>query len=304
MNAECPYCGSVEGKNFLAKEHMFGQGGDFTYRQCADCGSLRAIDPPERLDEYYPTSYYSQVALRTSLARKIRARLYLSRLSFVVNWNPRSDLDAIKRAGFNKKKTLLDVGCGSAAWLVHDLRALGYSAVGIDPYIQHDVSDNFGLSVKKASIDTISDRYDVIIFRHSLEHVPNPIETLRQAADRLSPGGTVIVCVPIVGWAWTNYGVDWVQLDAPRHFSIFTDRSIELIAEKAGLFLCDSVHDSTDFQFWGSDAIRAGRTISESKPPKRAVRRTMLRNAKTLNDKREGDSAQYFLRRTRTHQAT
>lgn len=56
------------------------------------------------------------------------------------------------------------------------------------------------------------------MFHHSFEHIADPFETLC-SVRRLLSSGTCLIRIPIVdSWAWENYGVNWIQIDAPRHF--------------------------------------------------------------------------------------
>ena len=217
MSDVCPICDNSNGSVTSATERMFGLPGTFSYRECRDCGCLYLLDIPEDLSVYYGIGYYSKIKSNITMPRKIRTIVYLSRLSFLVNWKTRHDLDALKLVNLNKNKSLLDVGCGSAAWLVHDLRDLGYTAVGVDPYITEDVLDRFGLSVMRASIYDVSGHYDIVMLQHSLEHMPKPKQVISKVRSLLSEDGVCIIRVPVVGWAWQHYGPNWVQLDAPRH---------------------------------------------------------------------------------------
>ena len=227
--------------------------------------------------------------------RKMRDQIYLSPFSALVNWHSRSDLDAIRYCGFRKNQSLLDVGCGGGH-LIYDLRQLGYRAEGIDPFIEADAKDKFGVRVRKVDIRQVSDRYDAILFRHSLEHMPHQVETLAAARDRLLPGGKVVVCIPVIGWAWRHYNVHWSQLDAPRHLILHTVDSFKLAAKKANLHVERTVYDSDDFQFWVSELYRQGRPLHGSKPPGRLEMMRMRRRAAVLNRHQDGDKVQFYLR--------
>lgn len=295
MAMYCPICDAEDGEVFVAKEQMFGLPGSFRYRECTGCGCLYLMDEPADLPAYYPDDYYSFQRHKISLARKTRAKLYLSRFSSLVDWRPRSDFDALKAAQFDKNKSLLDVGSGGAAWMVHDLRELGYKAVGVDPYIKADVHDRFGVSVMKQTLDAVAGVYDIVVFRHSLEHMSAPRDVMRKVRSLLSPGGVCIVCVPVVGWAWKHYRVNWIQLDPPRHLCIYTPKAMALLAEGAGLDCFKTVYDSTDYQFWASDEQVKGRLLTGSKPPRGRIRGDLRRKARALNAQGLGDSAQFFL---------
>ena len=78
--------------------------------------------------------------------------------------------------------------------------------------------------------------------------------TTEKITRLLSDNGVCLLRIPVKSdYIWQRYGVDWVQLDAPRHFFLHTMRSLRLLAEKSGLRIEDSVFDSTEFQFWGSE---------------------------------------------------
>ncbi len=262
---------------------MFSLPGSFKYRQCENCSCIYLIEIPDKLELYYGDGYYSKVASRISAARKLRTMLYISKFSFLVDWNPRRDLDALKVAKFDKSKTLLDVGCGSAAGLVHDLRDLGYNATGVDPYISADVKDRFGYSVLKKTIFELEGQYDLVLFRHSLEHIANPKEVIFKARSLLAPGGQCVICVPVVGWAWKIYGSNWVQLDAPRHLCIYTENGMDILAKSAKMTVTNVVFDSDDFQFWASEGYEKGKTLSQCEKPSPQRRRTLRLMAKELN---------------------
>ncbi|MGC8006318.1 class I SAM-dependent methyltransferase, partial [Salmonella enterica] len=76
-----------------------------------------------------------------------------------------------------------------------------------------------GLTIKKIDfLDFNAYDFDVIMYNHSFEHLSNPVEHLQQAYRSLKSSGKLIIRIPTVSsFAWTKYGVNWVQLDAPRH---------------------------------------------------------------------------------------
>jgi SAM-dependent methyltransferase len=291
---ECEICNSNGGKIHHVREMMFGGGDEFEYLECPNCGCLSLVDVPADLSKYYPEGYYSMVQGNPSVVRKLRNYIYLSPLSFLVNWRARLDLDVIRRCKLRKDQALLDVGCG-AGLLLEDLRELGYHAEGVDPFVAADIKDRFGIRVFKKCLDDVTETYDVIIFRHSLEHMPRQLEVLRSARKRLRPGGTCVICIPIVGWAWREYGANWSQLDAPRHLFLHTVESFKVVAEKAGLRLDRVIYDSNDFQFWSSDLYREGKKLQGCIPPGWFKRMQLRRRARALNRARDGDTVQLYL---------
>lgn len=274
---------------------MFGRRERFEYWECSDCGCLSLVNVPENLRKYYPENYYSLRISRSNSLRRLRNRIYLSPLSFLVNWHRRSDLDAMRHARLTRKTRLLDVGCG-AGYLIADLRELGYSAEGLDPFIAEDIRDHAGVRVHLKTLEQIMGSWDIILFRHSLEHMPDQVNVLRTARQRLREGGVCVVCIPVVGWAWRYYGTDWMQLDAPRHLVIHTLKSLRLIAAKAGFVVDKVVFDSDELQFWASELHRQDRVLTKNDRPG-IVRRSVMRiRAWSLNRRGIGDKAQFYLR--------
>lgn len=293
LRVTCQVCKGEQGTPHIAKEMMLGTKEEFIYWECLDCGCLSLINIPKNLGKYYAKNYYSFNAGSSKRLKKLRDYLYLSPFSFLVNWRPRTDLDVIRRINLQKDMSLLDVGCGSG-YLLHDLRNLGYKARGVDPHIDRDVYDHLGKRVEKKTLAEVDEKFDVILFRHSLEHMQ--LDMLHVASQRLKESGTCVVCIPLAGWAWKQYASHWVQLDAPRHLFLHTCKSFTLLAEDSGFTVERVVYDSNDFQFWGSEAYLQGTPLSSAARPSYLQRLQMRRKAARLNAQGEGDTAQFYLR--------
>ena len=95
-----------------------------------------------------------------------------------------------------------------------------------------------------------------------------------------------------------------MQLDVPRHFFLHTVASIALLAQRSGLRLARTIHDSTAFQFWASEQYRLGVPLFDERSYM-VDRSTSLfdprrieeyeRRARELNATGEGDQACFFL---------
>lgn len=273
---------------------MLGTRDLFSYWECAHCGCLSLLDPPSDPAKYYPQSYYSFRANTTNRIRRLRTRLYLSPPFVVRHFRRRTDLDVIRTIPLRRNMSILDVGCG-AGCLIGELRELGYTAEGLDPFIPADIYDRFGLRVRRSTLDAPGPRYDVVLFRHSLEHMPLP--SLRFARSLIADKGLCVVCIPIVGWAWTRYRTNWVQLDPPRHLFLHTRKSFELLATANGFQIERVVFDSSEFQFWASEAYEGDIPLALSNRPNLFQIIRMRRAAAALNKREIGDSAQFYLRR-------
>jgi SAM-dependent methyltransferase len=105
---------------------------------------------------------------------------------------------------------VLDVGAGDGA-LVDALRGLGRPTVGLErkPVREH---------MQAGEIEELEGPYAAIVFWHSLEHLRAPADALRHAADRLQPGGVLVLSLPnSASWQARVFGDRWFALDLPRH---------------------------------------------------------------------------------------
>src|SRR5215472_13549461 len=127
------------------------------------------------------------------------------------------------------------------------LREIGFTNVmGVDLYIANEIDHGNGVKVCKGTLDVIEPSWDVIMLHHSFEHMTNPLQTLQAIVQHLSPGGICLIRIPIASsYAWQHYRTNWVQLDCPRHFFLHSVRSLERLANEAGLRLANTLYDST-----------------------------------------------------------
>ncbi|HJH26402.1 MAG TPA: hypothetical protein C5S37_06415 [Methanophagales archaeon] len=178
--------------------------------------------------------------------------------------------------------------------------------VGVDPYIDEEVI-NRDVKILKKTIHELPDRqkFDLIISNHSFEHIPDQLETLVKVSKILSENGVCLIRMPVrTEYIWNRYGVNWVQIDAPRHFFLHTLKSFELLVKKSGLIIQDVIFDSTEFQFWGSEQYKRDISLmaenSYSVYPKKSIFtneqiKEFKKMAKGLNMNKKGDQAAFYL---------
>jgi hypothetical protein len=64
--------------------------------------------------------------------------------------------------------------------------------------------------------------------------------------------------LPVSGCrAWHEYGVNWIELDAPRHVFVPSVKGFVTLAERAGFDVAHIEFDGTPFEFFGSEQYRA-----------------------------------------------
>lgn len=314
---QCRICGDdSEHRTYQVKEMMLGKHDEHTYFQCNHCQCLQIANVPEDIASYYPDNYYSyadpaqQSGLKSLLMRQrdqyaVTGKSLLGRLLQFAS--PNDKLAMLRPLDLQKDSKILDIGCG-AGHLLHSLKELRFeNLLGLDPFNQEDIRYENGLIIEKRDIFSETKTWDVIMFHHSFEHLSDQHGTLQKAWEQLTPGGTVLIRVPTVSsYAWQHYGVNWVQLDAPRHLFLHSVESIKQLAEQHGFTLEKTLYDSFAFQFWGSEQyeqgidLRSPRSYAENQHTaifsKQEIK-AFAKRSKELNAVNQGDQAAFYLRK-------
>jgi SAM-dependent methyltransferase len=321
MTLRCRICGNTQGhERYAVREMYFGTREKFEYFRCGSCGCLQIVDIPPDMQKYYPAEYHSFDKIKEEKGMKRRLGIkrneyalfgkgFLGRLLYDMR-PPLMPFQLIGRICRTKEHSFLDIGCGSGM-LPYYLRDLGIKDVtGIDPFIDSDISYPSGLKILKKSLEEFADEagrtFDTVMFNHSLEHMPAPGKALENAGRLLKDDGTVMIRIPTVSsYAWEYYRTDWVQLDAPRHFFLFSAESIDILAKKEGFIRYDTVYDSNEFQFWGSEQYRRDVPMESTKSYKHGGTSlfskrdldTFRARAAQLNRQGRGDMAGFYLKK-------
>lgn len=314
----CRICSSAEvlGRHTTV-EMMYGTRETFGYFQCARCLCLQIDSIPSDLARHYAGGYYSYrpAERRANLLKRWAGRLRDRHAVFggggigkrLFERSPVVELRSLRPLQLRRDSRVLDVGCG-AGFLVFALGELGLRhAEGIDPFLPEPLVYDNGVRVRQLDVVQVQGEWDVIMFHHSFEHLADPAATLARVAELLAPGGQCLLRVPTVtSYAWRHYGVDWVQLDAPRHLYLFAHESIRHLAQAQGFEVEAIVHDSTAFQFWGSEQYRLGVPLHDPRSPARNPEGGLFsaqqmaewgQRSLALNAEQQGDQACFYLRR-------
>lgn len=311
LTDDCVACGADgrDAPRFEAREVQDMTGETFTYRLCQGCGSLQITEVPDDLGRYYDASSYSSFNVKTSLVDRPLVQNPLSRaaLRAVGAVHRRTGrgigLRFVRDAGISPDESVIDIGSGIGENLVH-MRLLGHrELVGSDPFLPADIDRN-GVKVLRRHHTELTGSYDWVVMNHSFEHVPDPHAMLASATRILAPGGRVLVRMPIMGSvAWERYGMDWSQIDAPRHLVLYTPQAMDAMAAAAGLKVDRLFHDSWSFQFWGSELIRRdlphkGASLAQARAhfSKQQIA-AWEEESRELNARGEGDAGGYVLTR-------
>lgn len=231
MLAPCPLCETPGILSFTGEAEPHG------VLVCAACGFGRTVpQPPDAILESLYRGEYTSVD-----ARKFGGPIEAVRRFFVRALARR----IARRCGTHGR--VLDVGCGDGKLLVA-LEALGFAGTGVElnERVDERLPPGSGIRIHvgpltDAALPAASFR--VVVLRHVLEHLRDPVATLREIRRVIEPGGTLVIAVPNLASWQARLGRDrWFHLDLPRHLFHFTPASLTLALERAGFAITRVSH--------------------------------------------------------------
>ena len=290
---------------------MYGSRERFAYFVCAECGCLQIADIPSDLGRHYPSQYYSLAPAngrRMSWRRRMAARWEAARQGGLIGrlcaaLKPNEELRLLCDIGIGPDDAILDVGCGRGDRVKMLIEAGFRRAEGVDAFLAGDVTFEGRVVARPGRIEDVAGPYRLVMFHHSLEHMPDQQAALSRARDLVGAAGRVLVRVPTCSSvAWSDYRENWVQLDAPRHLYLHSRDSLRRLAEDCGFQVSRMIDDSGSFQFWGSEQYRRGIALNDpaghgkaNKLFTKAEMRGFAAQAQALNARGEGDQVAVIL---------
>ena len=225
----CQFCGMqiTDLTSRSCKDYISGD--TFDLLSCKNCRcSFTRSNHPNRNKNYYGADYYNSEAGKFSnLIEKVFRFNHIKNAKFLKNNFPAA--------------RLLEVGCGRG-YLLRELQKIGAEVY----CLESTQAANWILTNQDIKVIAIeeedegswpfqSDFFQLIIYWHVLEHLPDPIESLKQATRCLSPGGTLCISVPNVTSLQARLSlVTWFHLDVPRHLFHFSQSGLISLLEDQG----------------------------------------------------------------------
>jgi SAM-dependent methyltransferase len=224
----CPLCGGTSATTVATRDGKTGKA--LHTVQCNGCG-LGYTDPlptPSELAAYYENVYRQdyKAASEPQLRHVLRAARNAAR-----RWQWLREKLPIPAGA-----RTLDIGASSGEF-VFLASTLGYRATGFEPhkgYAGFGVRE-LGVDVRQGTLEAnlpsvAHEKFDVVSMFHVLEHLPDPVATLRQLSEALSDHGVLYIEVPDA----TRFGSPHYMFFR-AHLLYFTRQSLRSLARAAGL---------------------------------------------------------------------
>lgn len=222
----CALCGFPYNHLFLKMKDPGGiSDEEFILVKCNRCG-LVYLDPmPSSTDVQ---AYYNEKYFETSTIGKSANDIYRLQLA-----------KAILKIKPPKGKAL-DVGCGDGSLLLM-MKRLGWTVFGIDvsesavklAQSKLGTKNVFNCSLIQCTFP--SSFFDVISFRHVLEHLHKPLDELIEVKRILKKDGIISITAPNIDSIYFRiFKKNWYHLDIPKHLYQFSSKTLEKLLEKAG----------------------------------------------------------------------
>ncbi len=272
------------------RDRLFGAPGEWALRRCSRCG-LIWLDPRPGVAALSAlhAGYYTHAPDAGAGASRLRVQVRAAVLDRTLGY----DLAHAAGAPGRQARLLarlppirelvqgevaylpaapgalvLDVGCGDGRFLAL-MRDLGWRVRGVEPdpaaavVARSHVGDVVAVaSLEDAGLEDVS--ADAITLNHVVEHLPDPVATLRECRRILRPGGLLVVRTPnarSLGRRW--FGEAWLHWDPPRHLFVFTPGTLRECLARAGLAVrtLRTVASGGRWSWAGSRALARGARI-------------------------------------------
>lgn len=229
----CNLCGSDRYEVHLVRGDLnLFLGGEFRLVKCVGCG-LVYLNPRPCVDEL-PLLYkdnYDQFTIAVSDEPSILTRL---ERYYGLYKRCRSILY------YQRHGRLLDIGCATGDFLAAMSKHPGWELYGIE--IAASASEyarsRLGLDVRTGTLEKVEfpeKWFDVVTLWNTIEHLSDPLGTLRKIHRLLKPQGLVVFSTPNLDSLDARlFGPYWIGYELPRHLYVFSRRTIRMLATKAG----------------------------------------------------------------------
>lgn len=256
---KCPLCESSNHKLlFYAHDVQFSKTMmKFPLVRCQNCKLIYLKERPsqECISAFYPKDMYPTYkkiitisdsnSVQNKLKKAVKERLKERKSRRVDYWILRHAPPHWQVASlFPPKSRILDIGCG-AGWKLDLFKEFGWETYGFDISAEAtEIARKKGHNVQTGQFEDINypdNFFTAVQISHVIEHLPDPKIVFERVYNLLMNDGILLVETPnISGIIAKVFRADYWQVDSPRHFQLFTKKTISSLINMAG-FMIDKV---------------------------------------------------------------
>ena len=224
----CPVCGQADAAPLFSKD-------GYGMVRCTACSAVFVGEDPAGIDfdALYGQAYYtggSDAVFADYVGQEAARRAHARRKLAVLRHLP----PRIARQG-----RLLDVGCAAGFFLAEARAHYDVQGVELSTWSSAYARERLGLPVHTGTLQQAalpSNHFDVVTLWDVIEHVPDPVPLLQDAARVLKPGGRLVLTTGDWGSRYAERrGAQWHLMTPPWHLTMFSRATLALAAQRAGL---------------------------------------------------------------------
>lgn len=253
-SSEISNCQLCSGKNF----RPYLEKDNWKLVKCRDCGLIFLNPRPtqEEIKKMYGPNQYNYL---------VDGKKYINVKNEMV---PRY-LETIKTIEkFKSVGRILEIG-SATGYFLQAARTCGWEVYGVEickKGVEY-ANKEFGIETFWGTLEEANyppGYFDVIVMYHTLEHLPDPLDVLKEVKKLLREEGLLHISVPNVScWERIIQGKRWGAFALPSHLYCFSPRTLQKLCKRAGftiiggggtgeinIFLKKNHFSSTLIPFW------------------------------------------------------
>jgi 2-polyprenyl-3-methyl-5-hydroxy-6-metoxy-1,4-benzoquinol methylase len=208
----------------------------FSIWECHNCYLRFTQNFPsqDEIGRYYKAeAYVSHTDSKKGLINNLYHR--------VRNFTLKSKRKLVQQETHLSKGNILDVGCGTGAFL-NEMKSAGWKITGLEPDKKASKNAEKLYKIKTQNPEELfqlpPNSYDAITMWHVLEHVHQLNDYIKTLHNLIKDNGRIFIAVPnSTSYDASHYEKHWASYDVPRHLYHFSPQSMEMLLNKHGLKL-------------------------------------------------------------------